>query len=55
MYFIARLGLCYVFVWIGLTLHSYELVWWVEMYVLLEMSYIHLDGVVKWWQIGEAL
>jgi len=25
------------------------------MYVLLEMSYIHLDGGVKWWQIGEAL
>jgi len=25
------------------------------MYVLLEMGYIHLDGGVKWWQIGEAL
>ena len=25
------------------------------MYVLLEMSYIHLDGGVKWWQIGKAL
>jgi hypothetical protein len=25
------------------------------MYVLLEMSYIHFDGSVKWWQIGEAL
>jgi hypothetical protein len=25
------------------------------MYVLLEMGYIHLDGGVKWRQIGEAL